>query len=162
MRYALYKAGVFQRYQDFDTPPEPLATEKQMVWIEAPVVPPPPPTLDELKLVKRAEFNAKRAELETSGFMHLAHKFDSDQRSADRLQVAAIAAQSAILAGQPFSLEWVAADNVAVPLDAAGILGLVGAFASYGLTLHQTVRNLKTQVDVATTKDELDLITWPA
>lgn len=160
MRYALYKSGELQRYQEFDTQPVPLAPEKQMEWVAAPVPPPVPPTLDELKTAKRAEINAKRAELETSGFSYLGKKFDSDQRSADRMQVAAIAAQSALMAGQPFQLDWTAMDNTFVPLDAAGVLGLIGAFASYGLSLHEQAKALKAQVDAATTVAEVEAVTW--
>jgi len=122
---------------------------------------PTPTTLNDLKTAKRNSINEIRSDMETSGFMYLDKLFDSDQRSADRIQVAAIAAQSALMAGQPFSLDWTTADNSIVTLDAAGILGMIGAFASRGLALHETAKALKAQADSATTKEELDTIVWP-
>ena len=161
MRYALYKAGVFQRHQYFDTPPEPLAAEKQMEWVADSEVPPAPLTLEQRKALRREYVNALRAEKETAGFPYLGHVFDSDQRSADRLQVAALAAHTALAMGQPFNVDWVAADNVAVPLDAAGVMGLLGAFASYGLALHETAQVLKAQINAAATAEEVEAIVWP-
>lgn len=162
MRYALYKLGVFQRYQEFDVAPEPLAPEKGMEWVLDPYVPPPPPTLAELKLQKREAINAERADRETRGFPFLGVMFDSDQRSADRIQVAALAAHTALAVGQPFAVTWIAADNTPVALDAQGVMGLLGAFASYGLALHDTAQTLKAQVDAATTEAELVAVVWPA
>lgn len=110
---------------------------------------------------KRAAINAERDRLEISGFSYLGKTFDSDQRSTDRIQVAALAAQAALMAAQPFSIDWTAADNTVVTLDAAGMIGLATAFAQYGASLHAHAKTLKAQVDAATTVAEVQAIaTW--
>jgi hypothetical protein len=163
MRYALTETatGNIREYRMFDEQPPLLNESKGVQWILSPLPAPVPPTLDELKANKRAEINQQRAELETAGFSYLGHVFDSDQRSADRIQVATGSALAALMAGQPYELAWTAADNTDVPLDAAGVVGLNTAFAVYGLTLHETAKALKAQVDAATTAGEVEAIAWP-
>lgn len=122
---------------------------------------PPEPTLEEVKAAKRSGINNTRNTLETTGFNYNGKTFDSDQRSADRIQVAALAAQAALMAGQPFSIDWTTADNSTVTLDALGVLGMLQTFAVHGATLHETAKALKAQADAATTIEEVEAISWP-
>jgi len=151
-----------------------LSEEKPFYWLECPddckpswtfdgeaFHSPASPSLDDLKASKRAAVNQERNERETQGFEYNGKLFDSDQRSADRIQVAAIAAQTSILAGQPFSIDWMAADNTSMTLDAMGVLAMVSAFAVYGATLHGTAKVLKAQIEAAETAEELEAIVWP-
>jgi hypothetical protein len=124
-------------------------------------LPTPTQTLDEVKASKRSEINSIRNALETTGFTYNGKMFDSDQRSADRIQVAALAAQAALMADQPFSIDWTTADNSTVTLDALGVLGMLQAFAVHGATLHETAKALKAQIDAATTNEEVEAISWP-
>lgn len=116
--------------------------------------------LAEKKETKRAEINAIRDAKEIQGFMFNGTVFQSDQRSADRLAVAASAATASILMSQPFKVTWTAADNSEHVLDAAGVLAMNGALATHGLTLHETAKQYKNQVDAATTTKEVDAIIW--
>ena len=120
------------------------------------------PSLDDLKARKRAAINQERDTRETHGFEFNGKLFDSDQRSTDRIQVAALAAQTSLMAGQTFSIDWTAADNTVVTLDAQGVLAMTASFAIYGATLHAVAKNLKEQVDAAETAEELEAIVWPA
>lgn len=151
-----------------------LAPEKPFYWLSCPdnvaqnwtfdgttFLPPQPLPLSDVKLQKRGAINAKRDELETSGFTYNGKTFDSDQRSTDRIQIAALAAQTALMTSQPFSIDWTAKDNSVVTLDAQGMLGLATAFAQYGATLHATAKALKAQVDAATTVEKVEAVQWP-
>lgn len=120
----------------------------------------PEPTLDELKQRKKNEINAERDRLETAGFLFNGVLFDSDQRSADRIQIATIAANSSLLNQTTFSVNWRDMDNNEHELDAQGMLALTKAFANHGMALHEQAKALKTQVDACTTKEEVDAITW--
>ena len=128
------------------------------------VVPPPPPpepTLAELKEQRKTGINNERDYRETQGFTYNGKVFDSDQRSTDRIQVAAIAAQAALGGGQPFSVDWTTADNSVMTLDAVGMVSLAAAFAQYAAGLHETAKILKAQVDAAQDKAAVEAIVWP-
>lgn len=115
------------------------------------------------QLIRR--INTKRDELEASGFNYLGKRLDSDERSVLRFNITVQAAQAAVAAGQPFSVDWTCADNTILPLDAAGVIGIPVTFAIYGNALHQHARALKLAVDAATTSTELGAIDiqegWP-
>lgn len=123
--------------------------------------PPPGPTLEERKLIKRAEINARRDAKEADGFYYQNVKFDSDQRSANRIAFAALAAQAAIASGQPFSVSWTAADNSVVVLDAPGVLGLAVALAEAGAQNFYAAKALKEQADAASSPEELEAVPLP-
>lgn len=116
--------------------------------------------LADVKARKKAEINAKRNQLETAGFSYQGKLFDSDQRSADRIQVAALAAQAAINTGSEFSVTWTVQDNSTVTLDAAGVLGMVAAFAEYGEGVFEQAKVLKAQVDLCETGAEVKAVEW--
>jgi hypothetical protein len=129
---------------------------------ESPEDPPTPPTFEQLKAAKLVSINAQRDYLETEGFTFSGKTFDSDQRSTDRIQMAALAAQAAIITGQPFNIVWTAKDNTTIALDAPAMLGLAVAFAQHGAYLHEVAKALKAQAASATTQAQLDAIVWPA
>lgn len=121
---------------------------------------PPAPTLEEVKQRKKSEINEERNRRETAGFLYQGKMFDGDQRSADRIQVASLAAQASINAGAPFSVTWSVMDNSTVVLDAAGVLGMVSAFAGHGEAIFEQGKALKAQVDACATVEEVNAITW--
>ena len=153
-----------------------LADSKPFQWVDCPeetkvnwlydgssfTAPPQAvPSLEEKKAEKRQRINAKRDEKEASGFLYNGVSFDSDQRSANRILCAAIAAQAALVLGQPLNVDWTAADNSVVPLDAAGIVGLAVALAQAGTANFYTAKALKQQVDVAQTPEAVDAVPLP-
>ena len=102
---------------------------------------------------------------EAGGFLYMGKKIDSDPLSVLRINTTVQAAQVAVAAGQPFSVDWTCADNTSLTLDAAGVAGLPVALATYANALHQHSRQLKAQIDATTTIEELRAIDlqvgWP-
>lgn len=109
-----------------------------------------------------ARIKTERDEREAAGFPYLGKVFDSDQRSHSRITTAAQAAQAALDAGQPFSIDWTTADNTVITLDAQQMLGVPVAFAQFGNALHQSARSLREQIDAATTVEQVQAIVWPS
>lgn len=125
--------------------------------------PPPVPTLAEAKASAVAAVKRRRDLLETQGFMHMGHLFDSDERSVLRITQAALAAQ---VFGPAFSIDWTAADNSVVTLGQAAMLGMPAALAARAGALHQYASSLKTQIAAAPDAAALAAIDlgngWPA
>jgi hypothetical protein len=117
--------------------------------------------LEDVRRRKKDEINAERDQRETAGFLYQGKLFDSDQRSADRIQVAALAAQAAINAGETFSVTWTVSDNTDVVLDAAGVLGMVAAFAEHGESIFETAKALKADVDACKNGKAVKDVEWP-
>lgn len=113
------------------------------------------------KSVKWGEMKQRRDKAESDGFPYLGMQFDSDSRSVQRITVAVMAAQAALAAGQPFEMDWTAADNSSVTLTAEQMLGMPAALAIYGNELHRVARQLREQIEAAQTVAEVDVITWP-
>lgn len=127
--------------------------------------PPPPPalTLAEAKSAAKAAVKRTRDRIETQGFSYLGRLFDSDERSVQRITAAALTAQ---VIGSGFAIEWTAADNSAVALDQATMLGMPAALAMHANALHQHAASLKVQIDLAADLAALAAINidtgWPA
>jgi len=119
------------------------------------------PTLEELKAIKWNSIKSQRDTLEQSGVSYLNKTLDSDTLSVQRISIAVQAAQAAISAGQSFTLDWTCQDNSTLTMTAEDICGIPVALATYSNSLHQTARGLRTQIEAATTAEELELIAWP-
>ncbi|TCL35659.1 uncharacterized protein DUF4376 [Anaerospora hongkongensis] len=119
------------------------------------------PTVEELKERKWGEIKEKRDRLEQSGVPYLGKVLDSDTVSVQRIAIAVQAAQAAIAAEQPFTLEWTMQDNTAVEMDAVQVVGMSVALAHYSDSLHQTARGIREQIEAATTAEELANVKWP-
>ncbi len=120
-------------------------------------------TAEELAAYKqqaRESINAIRDQKETEGFEYNGKMFDSDERSADRILVAANAATASIFAQAPFSVTWRTKDNSDMVLDANGMLALNGALASLGVALHDQARGYKASIDAAQNKAAVDAVVW--
>lgn len=133
------------------------------VWQEPTI--PPQPTLDELKTAKWRDVQGKRDHLEQAGFTFIGHPIDSDPIAVQRISIAALAAQAAAGAGQPFQVGWKCKDDHTLPLDIAGVMGMSAALAMYANALHVYARGLKDQIVAATDQAALDAIDiengWP-
>lgn len=114
----------------------------------------------------RARVNAIRDRKETEGFAFAGKLFESDERSVARISNAALTAQSLLATGQPFSVDWVAADNSVMTLDGPAMLGMQGALTAHAGILHGHARALKAQIDAAATMAAIAAIDinagWPA
>lgn len=119
------------------------------------------PTLEELKERKWAVIKTERDRLEQSGVPYLGKILDSDTLSVQRVAIAVQAAQAAIAAEQPFTLEWTTQDNTPLTMDAAQVVGMSVALAQYSDSLHQTARGIRERIEAAKTAEELEAIKWP-
>lgn len=117
----------------------------------------PEPTLDELKLLKRAEINSARDRTEQGGFEYLGKTFDSDPISCQRISTAA---QAIALASDDTAIVWTCQDNTTISLNKTQLAGMVGALAQHSNSCHQKATALKAEVEKAKTKEELEKITW--
>ena len=117
----------------------------------------PKPSLDELKLAKRAEINRARDAAEQGGFEYLGKTFDSDQISAQRISMAA---QAMALAPEGTTITWTCQDNTTIDLTAQELVGLVVALATWSNACHEKATALKAKIEAAQTAEELELITW--
>jgi hypothetical protein len=118
-------------------------------------------TIEEIRAVRWAEVKAQRDLLEASGFPYLGKRLDSDARSVQRINTAVQAAQAALAAGVAFPIVWTCADNSLLPLDAAGVVGMPVALATYADQLHQAAKALRAQIEAATTFAEVQAVAWP-
>lgn len=121
---------------------------------------PPTRTLEQVKTDKREQINSMRDNLEQSGFPYMDKVIDSNPVSVQRITVAVQAAQAAIGAGQPFAITWTCQDNSTLELDAVGMMGMPVALAMFANILHETARAKKELIDVATTIEEVEAVTW--
>lgn len=117
----------------------------------------PQPTLDELKVLKRAEINQARDKAEQGGFEYMGKIFDSDQVSCIRISSAAQAMQ---YADDTATITWTTQDNSTIDLNKSQLMGLVVALAQWSNTCHQKATALKAQIDVCDSKEALDKIKW--
>lgn len=120
-----------------------------------------PRTLADIKATRWSEIKRHRDLLEASGFPYQGKRLDSDARSVQRINTAVQAAQAALAAQQPFPIVWTCADNSLLALDAAGVLGIPVALATYADQLHQLAKGLRTQIEAATTVAQVQAIAWP-
>ena len=107
----------------------------------------PPKTLAEAKEAKKQAINQARDSKEQAGFIYDGSPFDTNQISYMRLLGASQTAQTALAAGQAFSVEWTLADNSSRTMSAEDMIGIIPAFAMYSSTLHAKASELKAQVD---------------
>lgn len=119
------------------------------------------PDIVELRANKWAQIKAERDRLEQSGVPYLGKILDSDTVSVQRIAIAVQAAQAAIAAGQPFTLEWTTQDNTPLTMNAGQVVGMSVALAMYSDSLHQAARALREQIEAAETVEELEVISWP-
>ena len=122
----------------------------------------PKPSLEELKKQKREEINAQRDAAEQGGFFYMGKVFDSDVVSCIRIQGAAQSMQAAAMAEDVTTITWTCKDNTTIELTAQELLGLSVALAEWSNTCHQKATELKVQIENATSKEELENITWNA
>lgn len=117
----------------------------------------PVPTIDELKVLKRAEINQARDNAEQGGFEYMGKVFDSDQVSCIRISTAAQAMQ---YADDTATITWTTQDNSTIDLNKSQLMGLVVALAQWSNVCHQKATSLKAQIEACESQEELDKIVW--
>ena len=123
----------------------------------------PAVSLAKAKAAKRDQINRARDAEEAAGFDYLGKRFDSDAQAIKRLYGAAMAAQAAIAAGAVGTdqfVDWTCADGTVLTMTYAQAAGVIEAMAVVGNALHMKARELKAQVEAATTVDAVNAIQW--
>lgn len=81
--------------------------------------------------------------------------FDYDDKARDRIKDA-----QEMLEGTDISIDWTSADNTDVSLSYQDFKNIRKAVALRADVLHKRYRSLREQVDIATTIEEVEVITW--
>ena len=98
----------------------------------------------------------KRRQVEFGTLEHAGNVFDIDEVSQRRIQGAVQ------LAGMDpaFSIDWTAADNSVVTMDATAMVGLGAALGFYVNLVHQEARRLRGLIESAASEAELQQLEW--
>lgn len=143
-----------------------VPVEKEETYIEQElvryyqIVEIPQPTLDELKVLKRAEINQTRDKAEQGGFEYMGKIFDSDPVSCQRISCAAQAMSMVTMSEEVPTITWTCQDNTTIDLNPQELMGLVVALAEWSNSCHQKATALKEKIELCTSKEELDKIVW--
>lgn len=119
-----------------------------------------PRTLDERKAQAWERIKAAREQEEFGVFAWGGGTFDCDQISQQRIQGAAQLASLAMVAGQPFSIDWTMADNSTMTLGASDMIGVGMAMGAHINACHTKSRLLRNQINAAASAEEIEAITW--
>jgi hypothetical protein len=114
------------------------------------------------KAKRWAVIKATRATAEFGGFEWDTSTFDSDPQSQSRIQGGAQLATLAMLASQPFSVDWTLADNTVRTLSGADMIAVGQAMGVHIMTVHGAGRALREAIETATTVTEVEAVSWPA
>jgi len=114
------------------------------------------PTLEEAKTTKITELKTTRDSMETEPVRYLDYLYDFDTKSFDRINAAIIA-----LDQTRGTIGWTTADNSVVEVTADTLRGVIASAALRSDALHTIYRELKTQVNEATSNEEVEAISWP-
>ena len=111
--------------------------------------------LDDIKTEKLTELKGKRDKRETAPIEYNDHLFDFDQKSYERITAAIYALD---LSGG--TIHWTTADNDTVEVSANDLRGVIANAAVRSNALHIKYRELKERVENATTKEQVEAISW--
>ena len=116
--------------------------------------------LTKAKEAKRGEIKQARTQAEYAGFNWDGSAFDSDVVSQGRITGAVTLALIALQAQQPYEVTWTLANRTFRTLSAQELMSVGIALGTHVQTNFNKGQALQVQIDAATTKEELDLITW--
>ena len=112
---------------------------------------------EQRRQAKLQAIDRERDALLTAGFEYAGHRFDSDEKSIQRIN--AIATLALMNAG--FETPYITQNNETITLTASDIAGLGAAAAAHEASYVFLARSLKDQVLAATTQEDLDAVVWP-
>lgn len=113
--------------------------------------------INQSKQLARIRINELRDAAEANGFEAFGKILDSDEKAIRRISLAVQAAQAV---GEAFSIEWTCKDNSSLSLDYQQMMMLPVIMAQAGNAIHQHARQLKANVNSASTLEEIEAITW--
>jgi hypothetical protein len=133
-----------------------LYDEVMKIWGDTPTLPDPVPiTLEDLKTQKKAEIAAARYDAETAGTTVNGITIDTGRDSQALITGAALAA---MLDGE-YSLNWKTPTGF-VHLTSPEIIAVAQAVRAHVQSCFDKEGELVARINAATTKEELDAITW--
>lgn len=119
-----------------------------------------PRTLEDYKTQRWEYLKTKRDETLDGGFTWNNLTFDSDPKSRGNIQGAVTLAQLSEQGNQPFSITWTLKDNTTTVLNIQEMKEVGVALANHLNTQYNKGRDLRAQLDQATTKEEIESIVW--
>ena len=102
-------------------------------------------------MLKRQRDTAEVEPIEYGG-----HSFDYDDKARDRINAAIIALE---LQGEGATIEWTTADNEDAVVTAQDLRMIIASVAARSNKLHTAYRAAKTQVEAASTAEEVEAVT---
>lgn len=115
-----------------------------------------PRTLDQIKAAQWELIKAARDAAEFSSFVWDGSEFDADALSQQRIIGAAQLAEI----NPAFEIDWTLADNSVRTLNAAQMKSVGTALGAHVNAQHVKARGLRTQIENATTRAEVEAVTW--
>lgn len=112
-------------------------------------------TLDESKASKIAELKAIRDAQEVADIQVNGYLYDYDEKARERINAAIIALD---LTGG--TITWTLADNTDKEVSANDLRYVIAMVAQRSNVLHVKYRELKERVENATTKEQVEAISW--
>ena len=113
--------------------------------------------LEMVKADKLVELKSMRDNLEVEPIEYNGNVFDYDEKARDRINAAIISLE---LLGDEASLSWTTADNKEAVVTANDLKMVIANVAIRSNELHVKYRELKEQVNNATTVEEVNAIEW--
>lgn len=114
--------------------------------------------LDAAKVQAWERIKISRAVAEVAPFVCGGATYDRDlARISGAVQLALLAN----LSGSPFSVAWTLADNTVKTLDGPGMIAVGEALGVKTQSIFDTARQLRDQINAATTVTQVDAIVWP-
>lgn len=120
--------------------------------------PPPEPTLEDVKAARWRTAKLDRALTEEGGFEYMGKIVASDFESRQRMFAAAQVAQSAIVEGREWSVQWLCKDNSALDLDARQFLDMIAALWDHIAAQYRRAQGVRALIDSARSKEEVERI----
>lgn len=101
---------------------------------------------------------SQRDAKEFGPFVWNVYTFDGDIDAQRRINLAVMGAQAALIAGQPWSMDWTLADNSVVTLSASEMVAVAQALGANIAAAHEEARLKRVAIEAATTVEELENI----
>jgi len=115
-----------------------------------------PRQLGDFKRIQWGQIKQQRAAAEGAGFECDGCRYDSDAVSQQRISGAV---QLAMMS-PTFSIGWTLEDDTTVTLDAAGMAAVGIALGVHVQTVFAKGQALRTAIDAATTREDVEAVTW--
>lgn len=116
-------------------------------------------TLEETKTQKWEAIKETRSKEEYKPFTYDGCLFDAN---VTKITAASQLAFMAKVTGQPFAMNWTLFDNSVKELDADAMMAVGLALGQHVDSVYNIARQLRDAINAAQTKEEVELVAWPA